>query len=242
MINNIYYGSDKPNAYYYGSDAADRIYYGSDLVYQKQDEYIFDIDVSRFTFPAVAVDMVVPLIDSYKNGKEQLYDLATTSTWIDVQMMYVDNDDGTQSCYAEVLPSINTSSQMRTGFVAFMQRESGLTLSIEVIQKGKVVSTTFHPETLNFVQTGGTKYCTYTPTNAVVTFDALGNYPWCTITISGGTVTVKAVANIKTSARSASYTFYVNGEQYSLSVTQDEYIMSRTTEKKQNSEEIKEGK
>lgn len=229
MINNIYYGSDKPSNYYYGSDAADRIYYGSDLVYQKADEYVFTTDTPNLSFGSMDFDAQVPLIESLKNGLEQPYDFAIAShTWITVEMLYSLPDEvtGLISTTAEITVAANTSSNFRIGQVTFMQRESGQTLTITISQEGNTVTTTFYPTNLNFEWNGGTKYCTYTPENAFAQYTPQGNYTWLTTTMANGTMTIKATANLKTSARTATYDIAVGSDKYTLYITQDKYIRS----------------
>lgn len=227
MINNIYIGTTKADTYYYGSDQVDRIYSGDVLVYQKEDEFVFINDgEDTLIFTSNSVDAQVPLIISTKNGKDQQFDLTNAPVWIDVQMMNSDNDDGTIYTYAEILPSINTSSQMRLGIVTFTQRESGIMLTISVTQEGNAVTTTFRPTSLNFEQKGGTKYCTYTPENVFAQYTPQGNYAWLTTTMANGTMTIKATTNLKTSARTATYDIVVGSDKYTLYITQDKYIMS----------------
>lgn len=230
MINNIYIGTTKADTYYYGSDQVDRIYNGNVLVYQKEDEYVFTTDTTSLNFGATDFDAQVPLIESLKNGLEQPYDFAFAShTWITVEMLYSPPDEvtGLISTTAEITVAANTSSNFRIGQVTFMQRESGQTLTINISQEGNVVTTTFHPTNLNFEQTGGTKYCTYTPENAFAQYTPQGNYPWLTTTMANGTMTIKATTNLKTSARTATYDIVVGSDKYTLYITQDKYIMSQ---------------
>lgn len=229
MINNIYIGTTKADTYYYGSDQVDRIYNGDVLVYQKEDEYVFTTDTPSLNFGSMDFDAQVPLIESLKNGFDQPYDFAIAShTWITVEMLYSLPDEvtGLISTTAEITVAANTSSNFRIGQVTFMQRESGQTLTITISQEGNTVTTTFYPTNLNFKQKGGTKYCTYTPENAFAQYTPQGNYTWLTTTMANGTMTIKATANLKTSARTATYDIVVGSDKYTLYITQDKYIMS----------------
>lgn len=227
MINKTYLGTSKPKAYYFGNLEATKIYKGTDLIYQKADEYVFVNDgPESLIFTSHSMDNQVPLIISTKNGLDQPYDFTNAPSWVNVEMMIVENDDGAIYTYAEILPSVNTSSQLRSALVTFTQRESGIMLTIGVIQEGYIVSTTFHPESLTFSQKGGTKYCTYTPQNAVVIEKTGTSYPWLTITVSNGTITLKTTANLKKDPRVAYLQWQVNNDLYNLSVSQDPYIMS----------------
>lgn len=229
MINNIYIGTTKADTYYFGNDQVDRIYSGDVLVYQKEDEYIFITDTTSLNFGSMDFDVKVPLINSLKNGLEQPYDYAHASaSWITVEMLYSPPDEvtGLISTTAEVSVAANTSSNFRVGSVTFMQRESGQTLQIIINQEGNTVTTTFHPTSLNFEWKGGTKYCTYTPQNAFAQYTPQGNYTWLTTTMANGTMTIKAIANLKTSARTATYDIVVGSDKYTLYITQDKYIMS----------------
>lgn len=229
MINNLYFGNDKPSTYYFGSDAADRIYYGNDLVYQKADEYVFTTDTTTLNFGAMDFDVQAPLIESLKNGLEQPYDFIIAShTWIQVEMLYSPPDEvtGLISTTAEISVAANASSNFRVGQVTFMQRRSGLTLTITITQEGYTATTTFHPTNLTFDQKGGTKYCTYTPQDAVVVEKTGTSYPWLTIAVSNGAITLKAIANLKKDPRTAQMQWQVNDDLYNLSISQDPYIMS----------------
>lgn len=227
MINKTYLGTSKPKAYYFGNLEATKIYKGTELIYQKADEYVFiNEGEESLIFTSHSMDNQVPLIVSTKNGLDQPFDFTNAPYWVNVEMMNVENDDGTIYTYAEILPSINTTSRMRSALVTFTQRESGTMLTIGVIQEGYVVSTTFHPTNLQFDQRGGTKYVTYTPQNAVVQEKTGTSHPWLTITVSNGTITLKTVANLKKNPRVAYLQWQVNDDLYSLSVSQDPYIMS----------------
>lgn len=222
MINNIYYGSDKPNAYYYGSDAADRIYYGSDLVYQKADEYVFTTDTANLSFSYSTNDAQVPLIESLKNGIDQPYDLSIAShTWIHVEMLYSPPDEETGGIYttAKIIVDDNTQQYARVGSVSFMQRESGKTLTIVIAQAEAPVQTTLTPESLHFNSYAQTQYMYYTPLNAKV--EIVNNSSWLTASYNNGTITLTTYANLSTSTRFANLKITIADTLYTRRITQD---------------------
>lgn len=222
MINNIYYGSDKPNAYYYGSDAADRIYYGSDLVYQKADEYVFTTDTPNLSFSYSNVDAQVPLIESLKNGLDQPYDYSIAShTWIHVEMLYSPPDiiTGLISTTAEITVDDNTQQYARVGSVSFMQRESGKTLNIIIAQAEAPVPTTLTPESLHFGSYAQTQYMYYTPFAAKV--EIVNNSSWLTTSYDNGTITLTTYANLSTSTRFVNLKITIADTLYTRRITQD---------------------
>lgn len=226
MINNTYLGSNKPTAYYFGSTEATRIYKGSDLIYQKADNFVFETDVTYYTFPAKVIDLQTALIISTKNGIDQPYDLGMIQySWVQVEMLQSPPDeiDGGISTTAEIMCSENTSTtSSRSSTVSFMQRESGNIVTIVVTQSPAEVTTSISPESINYLNGGGKKYISYYPSNTTnVTVTA--NAAWLSYQINQGEIVFTATANLSTSSRISRPYITINGQRHLLYVTQDAY-------------------